>query len=106
MAKVYAIVWGVWLKNQAANRMRSRKGKIPDAKALYDFCIKNLTIDPDSKTLCLHKKRRFFYIDNIPRELGSNNDFLTVKGTQTFHNVKGVSPGIIKMRLLVGWFWV
>ena len=88
------------VKNQAAKYVRSRKGTIPDALALHQFCTKYLTIDSDTESSCLHSKRTFFYIDNIPRQSGSDENLLTVKGTQSYHSVRSVSPGIVQMRKL------
>ena len=42
------------IKKQAEMYVRTRKGSIQDAKALFEFCDINLTINTDSK--CQHKK--------------------------------------------------
>ena len=88
---------GGLVKNQAAKYVRSRKGTIPDAKALFEFCKNNLAEDTDEK--CSHKKRTFFYVEEIQRGSESTK-LLTLPGTRSFHNVKAVLPGIIKVRIL------
>ena len=76
--------------------VRTQKWSIQDAKALFEFCDINLTINTDSK--CQHKKRVFFYQENIKRDEKSN--LHTLKGTQSVQNVRCEETGIVKARHL------
>ncbi|WAR08764.1 hypothetical protein MAR_018722 [Mya arenaria] len=62
---------GGLVENQAAKYVKSRKGTIPNAKALFEFCKNNLAEDTDER--CSHKKRTFFYVEEIPRDSESTN---------------------------------
>lgn len=98
---------GDLVKRQAEKFVKSRKGTGPDAKALYEFCTRNLT--QDSSENCCHKKRVFFYMEKIERDT-KPLQLQTVKGTQMIHDVKTFEPGVVKGRELTffcsGWIGV
>ncbi|XP_053391572.1 uncharacterized protein LOC123539851 [Mercenaria mercenaria] len=88
---------GGLIKKQAETHVRSRKGTIQSAKALYNFCNENLTLHTNEK--CEHKKRVFFYVDEVQRSQ-LPKDLKTLKGTRQVHHVRRVAPGVVQSRFL------
>lgn len=87
---------GGLVKNQAERFVKSRKVTIQNAKALFQFCQDQLAV---KNTKCTHKLRTFFYVEEVKRD-SIESKLQTVKGTQTFHDVRGVSKGVIIARHL------
>ena len=84
------------VKNAAQRHVKSRAGKIRNAKEFYDFCCKNLVIDAEKDGKCCHKRRVFFYEAEI--DFTEMNDLVGVKGTQKLHQVRPMRPGVVQGR--------
>ena len=80
--------------------VKSRSRTVRDAKELYEFCEKELSISPKKiEEGCQHKMRTFFYESNIKRHnLPKKRKTLT--GTRKLHNVRTVEPGEVEVRYL------
>ena len=86
---------GGTVKRCAERYVKSRQGKIRNAREMYDWAVKLQTIEGDPGK-CTHKKRNFLFADKIDRPEPSN--LIGMKGTRQVHQVKAVEPGIVQAR--------
>ena len=74
----------------------TNKGEIPDAEALYKFCMENWKEKPISGP-CHHYERNFFLTRTIqqPKDTTTN----TLQGTRQLHSIRSVGlEGIVEIR--------
>lgn len=91
------VVGGGLVESHAEGFVKSRKGTIPNAKALFDFCQENSAIQTCGN--CTHKLRTFFSVEKVDRDCRECL-LQTVKITQTLYDVCGVREGVVKVRHL------
>ena len=86
------------VKSSLNRAVRARQAVISCAEDAFKFCTEKMSKD-DNGT-CNHKRMTFFLVNKISRETTGHVSLKTVPGTRTVHSVKGVSPGIVRVRNL------
>ena len=81
------------VKKTAERFVKAKRGKIRNACELYNYCNTHLTIDSGNADTCEHKRRVFFYEDDIDRP---DLNLIGMKETQEIHHVKVLNKDVIQ----------
>ena len=86
---------GGTIKTKVTKYVKSRAGKIRNAREFYEYCKQSQVICTDGEK-CQHKKRVFLFADKVERiELG---ELTGIVGTQKIHQIRAISPGVVQAR--------
>lgn len=83
------------VKKKAEAYVKTSHGKIRNPLEFFNFCEHHLVIDGEEE--CLHKRRVFFFIDDLERP-DIPSSLRPLPGTHKIHQVRGISPGVIQAR--------
>ena len=92
---------GGLVKSSAERYVKSRRGIISNAEDLYTYCKENLE-DQGQSSKCVHKKRTFFYVDDVERPKPNTEENLKfIPGSRQIQSVRSMGiTGTVEHRQL------